>query len=71
MAPLSVPQNIYEKHRNVIGIPYGTPGNISIKLTIPVISNNSFQKIKIYRITYEQNGSQPTVEVIHDATLKD
>lgn len=71
MAPLSVPQNIYEKHRNVIGIPYGTPGNISIKLTIPVISNNSFQKIKIYRITYEQNGSQPTVEVIHNATLKD
>lgn len=71
MAPLSVPQNIYEKHRNVIGIPYGTPGNISIKLTIPVISNNSFQKIKIYRITYEQNGSQPTVEVIHDATLND
>lgn len=71
MAPLSVPQNIYEKRRNVIGIPYGTPGNISIKLTIPVISNNSFQKIKIYRITYEQNGSQPTVEVIHDTTLKD
>ena len=71
MAPLSVPQNIYEKHRNIIGIPYGTPGNISIKLTIPVISDNSFRKIKIYRITYEQNGSQPTVEVIHDATLKD
>lgn len=71
MAPLSVPQNIYEKHRNVIGVPYGTPGNISIKLTIPVIPNNSFQKIKIYRITYEQNGFQPTVEVIHNATLKD
>lgn len=50
------------------GLPYSENSQTGFEITIDEHAGE-FKKIKLYRITYQQNGQQPTVDLIADAEL--
>ncbi len=61
LSPLSVPISITKDN---IGIAYDELSNIATDINIT--KNDSFNRIILYRILYEQYQQQPTVDVVYD-----
>lgn len=56
--------------KKINGEEEGVQVGAGVVLKLPVIESTLFDKIKVYRIFYEQNGQQPTIETIFDTNLQ-
>lgn len=52
---------------NFKGVEQGKVSNKGVRISIPV--NKSFEKIRVFRITYVEAGQQPLIELILDTTV--
>lgn len=46
-----------------------TDKGVKIKIKVPDLSEHGYDHIKVYRITYVQNGQLPTIEVFYDQKI--
>lgn len=56
--------------KKIEGDDEGKQTGIGVILKLPNITEDQFDKIKVYRIFYTQNGQQPTIETIVDTNIK-
>ena len=56
--------------KEIEGDDEGKQVGAGVVLKLPVIETELFDKIKVYRIFYTQNGQQPTIETIVDTNIE-
>lgn len=54
---------------NISGEQFDKETNCGIQISIKSSKQNIFEKIKLYRITTQQNGQLPTIELIYDSNF--
>ena len=68
LIPLHTGNTDLQSTNNIAGYEQGvvTDKGVKIRINIPEISAYGYDHIKVYRITYIENGQLPTIEVFYD-----
>lgn len=70
VSPLTSPISLYNRSTYHNGVMDGQYANINVKLVIGETSSTTdFERIKLYRITYQQIDQLPTIDLIADQKL--
>jgi len=71
VSPLSKPIKLYNSDSNAdIGVMYTENNVTNVGLTVHINEyKGTYEKIKVYRISYQQVGQPPLVELIIDESL--
>ena len=66
-----IPIGEHNQYDNVAGKEYNFVTNTGVKIKIPETEHSTYNKIQIFRIHYQVNGQNPTIDIIYDGNLTD